>query len=90
MHFQETGIEIHSISNQSKKITKVTWESIERLGNDVNRLFLYYLESKEGVIVPISDDRIRETEKRKLRDLLNQYLHPDIITANSGYGQFFN
>ncbi|TCI24837.1 hypothetical protein EVJ30_13905 [Exiguobacterium sp. SH5S13] len=90
LHFQETGIEIHSINNQIKKITKVSWKSIERLGNDKTRLFLYYLESKEGVIVPISDARISKAEKQKLRDLLNQYLSSDIIAANNRHGQFLS
>ncbi|UTT44318.1 hypothetical protein [Exiguobacterium aurantiacum] len=90
LHFQETGIEIHSINNQINKITKVTWESIERLGNDENRLFLYYLESKEGVIIPISDARISKAEKQELRNLLIQYLPPDIIADNSGRKPFLD
>ncbi|MFN4213763.1 hypothetical protein [Exiguobacterium sp.] len=90
LHFQETGIEIHSINHQIEKITKVTWESIERLGNDEHRLFLYYLDSKEGVIVPISDFRISKSEKEELRSLLIQYLPPGIIAANSGRKPFLD
>ncbi|WP_410503143.1 YcxB family protein [Exiguobacterium acetylicum] len=73
LEVNETRILAQSSYKRINKKTEVEWGDIKVVGEDDERLFLYY-ESNEALILPKGTQRLTEVESNAIRELLKKHV----------------